>query len=493
MIRLPFLISLAALSILCRAAPMHSGGRRDVSSSGTPSSSANAPLPSADYPTSISVNWEMYGESTRGYAINHLLATIDPNAWQRWVTAEISSTQIGGSDAAGSNKDLSAAVETVLTSNSTYQRSRWIDLYTQFLIEAGGNVPANVTYQNEYMNATKAYATEEVKLVQAYTAAHPTNISSVGVDVFNITHIDPLTIGWMQYWASYGGDANCTSSPGNPISRRNSTLNGTSSSDSSSGAIGNCTLDSEGAYTTEDYQRYLAAASQMGNLAPNATKMTNQSLIANAGYSLRNPAAFTFPRMNFSMDIGGSGSLTQYAPVWTATIIGWSMRNNSGLQTVDSNLGAKRTPRDRLETRQSSGGFSALQVVAHSMSYAGGKSDHSGFAPDIATAAVAPSSEADTVFSVPLAPNEGLILLSVKEGSWADDRDNYIRSAQMYTPDIVEQYFGGKYGTGPIGRHWTHLVLGVTINSKNGSVEVSTTDLYGSVYEVLPVLSELSS
>ncbi|KAJ7743857.1 hypothetical protein B0H16DRAFT_1463517 [Mycena metata] len=343
--------------------PMRSRRRRDVSSSGTPSSSgtlsssgtpsssANAPLPSADSPTSISVNWQMYGEGTSGYAINHLLSTIDPSAWQRWVTAEISSTQIGGSDSAGSNKDLSTAVEKVLTTNSTYQRSRWIDVYTQFLIDAGGILP-NTTYLDEYSYALSNYSAEEVKLVQAYEAAHPTNISSVGVDVVNVTHIDLLTLGWMRYWAYHGGDANCTGNPGNSIS---TTSNGTSSSNSSSGAgtfssnsslgVGNCMLDSEGAYTTEDYQRYLAAASRVGNLAPNATKMNNQSSMARAGQLLK--LEMTLPMLNLTMATGGSGPLIQYAPAWTATIVGWSMRNNSGLQATPTQYSVYRSPRTK--------------------------------------------------------------------------------------------------------------------------------------------------
>ncbi|KAJ7151697.1 hypothetical protein C8R46DRAFT_490955 [Mycena filopes] len=211
-------------------------------------------------------------------------------------------------------------------------------------------------------------------------------------------------------------------------------------------------------------------------------------------------SSFPVPRLNFTMEVGGSGSLTQYDPAWTATIVGYSMRNDSGLQTVGTNLAAGSSEVTGNLTkrilsparRQSSGGFSALQTVAQGMpSVQSNKNSIAVHDEVLVAAAAAPSpkfsSPDSSVLNVTLAPTEGLILLSVKEGMWADGRDAYIKAARSYNPDIANKYFGAPktFGEGPIGRRWTHLVLRVSLTPKNGTQEASTAELIGKVFEVI--------
>ncbi|KAJ6569485.1 hypothetical protein B0H19DRAFT_696134 [Mycena capillaripes] len=266
--RAPLVVLLAALTILCQTAPLNS--RRELSSSTTTSSSVDVPLPSAatqnatSTPTLTMVpNWAAYTNGTRGYALNQLLSQgISSDAPQRWVTADgIASTQIGGSDPAGSNKDLDAAINTVFGDESNHRT--WVDTYIDFLLKAGNSSLAEgATIFKELAGNKTAWAAEQVKLVRAYEAAHPGNISYVGVYIGNVSRVDGLDLGQMEDWARRGGDANCTSSADGKLASSSRTLN--EASNSSSGD--NCTFDSSGSYTAKDYKKFLAVASQNSDM-----------------------------------------------------------------------------------------------------------------------------------------------------------------------------------------------------------------------------------
>ncbi|KAJ7139421.1 hypothetical protein C8R44DRAFT_304177 [Mycena epipterygia] len=308
-----FVVCLATFTIVCQAAPLNGGTSQKASStsagpkahspSGTksfnprstprpsPTSSKIRPLssavsskiPSTPFPSTVTApsetkstllssatqqyttsapilptptlpaapNWVMYANGTTGYALSLLLSSIGADAGQRWVTAEIASTQIGSTDPAGSNKDLSSAVDTLVGEPSTHQT--WVDTYIDFLIEAGGDInsTAETQVKNHGNNVTATWAVEQTKLVKAYAAAHPGNVTYVGVNVTGVQTLDAITSGEIIGWAWHGGDTNCTSS-----TAANSTSISMNNATSTSGGAANCTLDSDGPYTTKDYQAY---------------------------------------------------------------------------------------------------------------------------------------------------------------------------------------------------------------------------------------------
>lgn len=256
-----FLVFLATCMTLCRAAPLNGGGKRSLNSSDT-----SAPLPSATQQNTTSTssptsstsvpNWAAYPTGTIGYALNQLLSnSIEADFPQRWDVAEIAPTQIGLSDPAGSNADLSKAVDTVFAESSNYRT--WVETYIEFLHEASANftlTDAENKTLYDYISAAEPWAAAQVKLVKAYDAAHPGNVTYVGVDVTNVAKINGTTMEQMADWAYRGGDANCTSSTGG---------NSTSSSNQTYPSSGttNCTFDSDGPYTADDYSTFLAVAS----------------------------------------------------------------------------------------------------------------------------------------------------------------------------------------------------------------------------------------
>jgi hypothetical protein len=107
--------------------------------------------------------------------------------------------------------------------------------------------------------------------------------------------------------------------------------------------------------------------------------------------------------------------------------------------------------------------------------------------------ALSPGNSTDFLADVPDIPLQGnLMLLSLNEGSWANQRDDFINYARREHPDIAQKYFGnGTSGSGPIGRHWTHMVL-ITLTKPN-STELASVQILGKVYDVLPVLKSNST
>ncbi|KAJ7480000.1 hypothetical protein B0H11DRAFT_2422521, partial [Mycena galericulata] len=464
---------LTTCTLLSRAAPIEDN-RRALNSSALPSATQQG---ATSTPTLTMVTeWQNYSNGTIGYALNQLLSAIGPDATQRWVTAEIGTTQIGGLDPAGSNLDLSNAVDVVFGGE---QGMRWVDKYTEFLLEAGGSDNISATLVQQYNNATKVYAETEVKLVKAYGATHPANVTYVGVNVPGLKQIPPMTLDDIRNW---GAAANCTSSAD---SNSNITV-----SQNTTGTEGptNCP------FSAEDYKAYLAAASTFHSLEIEYNNLTRSQNMSLQGYQLQ--SIFNSPTplgiFNYSMDIGGSGLDTQYVAAWTATVVG--LANSSKIIEADLEAGlTDSTVNDTsyavikrngtAEADPSTEGFGALQFIAGSTTppTTNSKVAHSTSAEVMPAAALGNVDPLDQPLQ-----NRRLVLLALQEGAWADNRDQFIQDAGYNSPDIIDKYFGsGSSGSGPIGRRWTHIVLAMVVDD---SSQVSA-QLLGKVYEVLPVLS----
>ncbi|KAJ6498055.1 hypothetical protein C8R47DRAFT_1068950 [Mycena vitilis] len=546
-----FVALLATFTNLCQGAPLYND-RRDVSASNTTSSSTSTPIPSAtasvtsttpstsssphpsgtrnttstafntssSSPSSPSTstqsatstatltpgtNWTAFANGTRGYALHQLLTQgISQDAPQRWVTTEgISSTNIGGSDPGLSNKDLEKAVNTVFGNGSSHQT--WVETYWQFLVHAGNSSASRELMKNVTANQN-VYATEQVKLVRAYGAAHPGNVSYVGVNVTNLVLVPAIDIAQMEDWASSGAAVNCTSGASANLTSRtvgnstSSTFNATSSSsgNSTSGGSGNCNYDSDGPYTADDYKKYSAARNHWMVYESEYQKSGFTSQMAFKGYALERTFQGVQPIgiFNLSMDTGGSGAYTDFVPAWRATVVGWGAKNSTSYQALESNLGgglsdstsnitdsldlgAGLDGRDGHRTRRLSAGFGALQFVAQGLKPV--QSD-SPSAPVSEAAAAAPAVASTDPLDQPLPDSQTLMLLRLQEGTWADKRAEFIQWTRENTPDLVDSYFGPENsGSGPIGRHWTHLVLIVNTDTPQTSAQ-----LLGNVYEVVP-------
>ncbi|KAJ6573841.1 hypothetical protein DFH09DRAFT_382212 [Mycena vulgaris] len=445
------------------------------------SSSTSPPRPSPSKRNTTSpppvTNWAAYGNDTTGFALHQLLNRIGPDAPQRWVTVEIASTQIGSADPAGSNADLSAAADTADVGGPP-GFARWVDTYIKFLIETGRATDAVDDIMGEQNRTTEAWAAAQAKLVRAYEAAHPGNITNVGVDIAGVASIDAVTMGQIIGWASRGGDVNCTA---------NLTLARTNETHTAAGAA-SCTFDSDGPYTAADYQNYSTVTAAYNTLQTRIQALGVVEQMALHGYHLRN----IFPKLgifNLSMDVGGSGASTQFAPAWSATITGFAMKSavGFGAAMMETNLESGPGESTVNETgsvsgmfRRDAGGFSALQGMAHGLPTRP-KSDG---APKMAAAAALSSADPRDPLDQPLPEDQSFVLLNLKEGSWADRRDEFVHAARQTVPDVVDKYFGPR---GPLARRWTHLVLRASFDVVNGSTRVGLVELFGRVYEVLPV------
>ncbi|KAJ7733731.1 hypothetical protein DFH07DRAFT_131745 [Mycena maculata] len=142
--------------------------------------------------------------------LNTTLLNLSPaGAINRWVTAQpISGTSLGSDNPIQSNADLSSFVDVAFTDDPAIPgNASWVDTYINFLIEAGST---NITETQENVlsadltNSTTAFATAQVKLVQAYEDANPNNVTYVGVNIWNVSRIDPLSLGVIEEWGSQG-------------------------------------------------------------------------------------------------------------------------------------------------------------------------------------------------------------------------------------------------------------------------------------------------
>jgi hypothetical protein len=163
-------------------------------------SSFPPPLPVTDF--------SLYSNGTIGHKVSEFLSALGNNATDRWITAEISSTMIASADSAGSNKDLSEQVDLSFPSGP----ARWVDTYVDFLVAAGRVAQDNSSVTAEEVddlyeqktNAMAKFAAEELKLFKAYEASHPGNVTYVGVNIKNVSLIEPITLSRVRYWGGIG-------------------------------------------------------------------------------------------------------------------------------------------------------------------------------------------------------------------------------------------------------------------------------------------------
>lgn len=84
-----------------------------------------------------------------------------------------------------------------------------------------------------------------------------------------------------------------------------------------------------------------------------------------------------------------------------------------------------------------------------------------------------------------------LILLSLQEGAWVNDRADFINYAYAMNETLVEKYFGNADSHGPLRYRCTHLVLGTAVPKDDMDGELGAVKLIGSVWEELVVVKQL--
>jgi hypothetical protein len=209
------------------------------------------------------------------------------------------------------------------------------------------------------------------------------------------------------------------------------------------------------------------------------------------GYQLKSTLS-QFGVFNLSMDVGGSGEFTQFAPAWTATITGFAMQNlfGFGAELLEGNLqkgpgestvnGTGSLP-GSLPRAEPAPGFSSLHAFAQGIKVPAKAPPRA-----MMDAALTGTDPLDQ----PMSASQTFMLLDLQEGSWADGRDGYIHAARLTVPDIADKYFGsGWSGSGPLGRRWTHLMLRTSVSQVNGTTQVGEVELFGKVYGLLPELT----
>ncbi|KAJ3906065.1 hypothetical protein F5879DRAFT_680782 [Lentinula edodes] len=93
---------------------------------------------------------------------------------------------------------------------------------------------------------------------------------------------------------------------------------------------------------------------------------------------------------------------------------------------------------------------------------------------------------------VPLQTTSSLFAMTLQEGAWSNNRLEFLKFIAQNHPEIYRKYFfgnasgNGTTGDGPLGKHWTHIFLLVTV--KANSTEIETSQVVGMVYDVLPGL-----
>ncbi|KAJ3882609.1 hypothetical protein F5051DRAFT_14019 [Lentinula edodes] len=93
---------------------------------------------------------------------------------------------------------------------------------------------------------------------------------------------------------------------------------------------------------------------------------------------------------------------------------------------------------------------------------------------------------------VPLQTTSSLFAMTLQEGAWSNNRLEFLKFISQNHPEIYRKYFfgnasgNGTTGDGPLGKHWTHIFLLVTV--KANSTEIETSQVVGMVYDDLPGL-----
>ncbi|KAJ7218125.1 hypothetical protein GGX14DRAFT_439913 [Mycena pura] len=238
------------------------------------------------------------------------LNDISADALDRWVTASpISITSLGSADVTESNKDLSGLVDHAFTDDPTNPSTDgWVDTYLKFLEEVGNT---NITQTqeavlfNNFSNALENFASVQVILVNAYEAAHA-NYSYIGLNVWNASRIDPLSLATIEDWGAHA-------------------TTGTTYSPNEWGSYVqfNQTF-------TEVRQQYLA--------------LTEEVQYAFQG-NLYKTSVHTPPTLfNLSMVVGGDAQSGQVAPAWGATIVNNSIISPSTVKELPANLTTSAAP-----------------------------------------------------------------------------------------------------------------------------------------------------
>ncbi|KAJ7096386.1 hypothetical protein C8R44DRAFT_376748 [Mycena epipterygia] len=410
--------------------------------------------------------------------LNTTLSKLSPGAIDRWVTAEpISSTSLGSDDPTQSNADLASLVDKMFTNDSSIPgRDSWVDTYLNFLIEAGNT---NVTQTQEntlftnYNNATTAFATAQVKLVQAYEDANPNNVTYVGVNIYNASKIDPLSLKVIEHWGSQGN----------------------------------------GSYSKDDYADYIELNKTLTNVTAQYNELSETIQVAFQGYQYKLTLNTAPPIFNLSMVVGGQISSTdvEIVPAWAATIINNTDIAPSAVNQLPANLTtnitasasssvsqrtssvsrSSATSHAARSTPSQGRGFSSIKSVAKNQT----NTDKSPITPSSgwsSSKSVAHSPAPDPLGGISNTLKGNLMVFSVQPGKWASDLASNVEWAMKERPEVVEKYFGkGNSGMGPIGRWWTHVILLTTYNPN--TTVLDSAQVLGKVWNVLPILKGLNT
>ncbi|GAW01469.1 hypothetical protein LENED_003067 [Lentinula edodes] len=344
----------------------------------------------------------------------------------------------------------------------------------------------------------RTLAPVQAKLVQAYKAAKNESTTNIGVQLSSGQLIDALTMRTVDEWAA-------------------SAFNGSDSGEGSS----------HSGFDSKDYTNYLSLNASYTKILPKYNKLETANKIASEGWLLReminqSPAIF-----NLSMITSGDPSSlsAHYSPAWSAIIINRSRiqrralaASNALLLAASADSTSARTTSSGKNAGKTAGKYASLpgmKEVASAANFAAEPdvADAVSFAPLLSTSTLTQTSSSSSTTSVngvlkPNAPNasdplsgipdvplqttSSLFAMTLQEGAWSNNRLEFLKFIAQNHPEIYRKYFfgnasgNGTTGDGPLGKHWTHIFLLVTV--KANSTEIETSQVVGMVYDVLPGL-----
>ncbi|KAJ7132813.1 hypothetical protein C8R43DRAFT_649902 [Mycena crocata] len=455
------------------AAPLNSsatasGSAASASSSSSSGNSTNSTASTAGLTQAIA-NLPALLPPTIQQQLNTTLTNLSPGAVDRWVTASpISSTSLGLDNQIESSADLSQFVDEMFTKDpSTPGNATWVDTYIDFLIEAGDT---NITETQEtqlfsnYNNSTTAFAKAQVKLVQAYEAANPDNVTYVGINIYNTSRIDPLSLKVIEQWGSQGN----------------------------------------GSYSKDDYAKYIQLNKTLTEVKDDFLELNQSLQLAFEGYSYKvslNNAPVIF---NLSMVVGGDPASmnARVVPAWSATIVNNTIIvpsdakqlpgnfTGNGTSPSSSSAAISQHPSSSTVISQSSNSILTSSTMSHAARSTASTSAKKGraFNPVKAVA-----KDKDITDHSPHTPSSSIGVSvpsstsTVSGGTWANDLASSVQFAMKERPEIAEKYFGqGTSGMGPIGRIWTHICVLTTDDPDTPGLD--TVQVLGKVWDVLPAL-----
>lgn len=412
-------------------------------------------------------------------ALTPMLLQIDPKAPERFVTASpIGPTTFGTADQIQSNYALANIADRPFA-ETTY--STWGATYTAFLLDTGTDDAPSFAAQDSlivrYYSVLGRLAVYQTKLMKAYQDDVGGETTNIGVSPgVGVPPADPVSLRKMEEWAQ--------------------------------GEIAKAEVDDckqELTFTKSDWTAYLSLNRTLAGIQPDYDDQTLANLIASQAY-IDQSLLYSYPGMvNRTMVVSGEQGNPQasYAPAWTATIINATNIDGALAKNITVNLEnvAKRADEasdtDTATTSKSADSAAKMSGCKPKQKREAKNKISSVFRAVAAAASSSPLqvdghdivshqvvSTTSTSLSSPLTPNSNLILVSLQEGTWADQRAEFIKYAWEEKPDIAKVYFGRR-GEGPIGRRWSHVVL-----LGEGKGEAESIWLLGTVWEVLPVLTD---